>query len=73
MFFVLVGVVTFCRNSATPLAAEEGVTGVLSTERSDAVKCYGEMNERTSEDVSRIGSHTHTLTHVRAHTVDLGF
>ena len=43
--------VTFCRDSATPVAAEEGLTGLLSAEREDAVKCYGQYEEFSSEEV----------------------
>ena len=42
---------TFCRDSATPVAAEEGLTGSLSTERVDSVKCYGQWKEFSQEEV----------------------
>ena len=45
------GVVTFCRDSATPVAAEEGLTGCLSSERVDAVKCYGQWEEFSPDEV----------------------
>ena len=47
----ILGVVTFCRDSATPVAAEEGLTGYLSADRLDAVKCYGEWEEFSPEEV----------------------
>ena len=47
----IVGVVTFCRDCATPVAAEEGLTGSLSSERVDAVKCYGQWVEFSQEEV----------------------
>ena len=49
--FQILGVVTFCRDSATPVAAEEGLTGYLSADRLDAVKCYGEWEEFSPEEV----------------------
>ena len=45
------GVVTFCRDASTPLSAEEGLTGVLSKEREDAVKCYGCSDDYTEKEV----------------------
>ena len=36
------------------MAAEEGLTGSLSTERVDAVKCYGQWEEFTREEVAII-------------------
>lgn len=45
------GVVTFCHSMATPVAAEEGLTGQLSTHRRDAVHCRGEWAEFTDEEV----------------------
>ena len=43
--------VTFCRDSATPVSAEEGLTGTLSTDREDSVKCYGQWEEFSQEEV----------------------
>ena len=48
----VLGVVTFCRDSATPVAAEEGITGALSNERADAVKCYGNRDSLSQEEAS---------------------
>lgn len=45
------GVVTFCHSSATPCAAEEGLTGVLGEGREDSVGCYGQWKEFTPEEV----------------------
>lgn len=47
----LSGVVTFCRDSATPLTAEEGLTGLLSQQRDDSVKCYGSTDCYVDEEV----------------------
>ena len=47
----MLGVVTFCRDSATPVAAEEGLTGSLSADRLDTVKCYGQWEEFSPEEV----------------------
>ena len=45
------GVVTFCHSSATPCAAEEGLTGVLGEGREDSVGCHGQWKEFTPEEV----------------------
>lgn len=45
------GVVTFCHSSATPCAAEEGLTGVLGEWREDSVGCHGQWKEFTPEEV----------------------
>ncbi|KAM8863455.1 DNA-(apurinic or apyrimidinic site) endonuclease 2 [Spinachia spinachia] len=44
------GVATYCRDSATPFAAEEGLTGLL-TNHEGAVGCYGDHKEFGSEEL----------------------
>uniref|UniRef100_A0A3P9HFW6 DNA-(apurinic or apyrimidinic site) endonuclease n=1 Tax=Oryzias latipes TaxID=8090 RepID=A0A3P9HFW6_ORYLA len=44
------GVATYCRDSATPLAAEEGLTGLL-TNHDGAVGCYGDQTGFSSEEL----------------------
>lgn len=46
-----VGVVTFCRNSATPISAEEGLTGILSSGTDSDIKGYGDLSTFTEEEV----------------------
>ncbi len=48
---IYLGVVTFCRNSVSPSRAEEGLTGVLSSGRKDAVENYGDHTHSTIEEV----------------------
>lgn len=43
------GVATYCKDTATPSAAEEGLTGLLSHE--GAVGCYGDQAEFSSEEL----------------------
>ena len=45
------GVVTFCHSSATPCAAEEGLTGVLGEGREDSVGCHAQWKDFTAEEV----------------------
>ncbi|KAG7520713.1 DNA-(apurinic or apyrimidinic site) lyase 2 [Solea senegalensis] len=44
------GVATYCKDSATPFAAEEGLTGLL-TNHEGAVGCYGDHTEFSSEEL----------------------
>ncbi|XP_018581074.2 DNA-(apurinic or apyrimidinic site) endonuclease 2 [Scleropages formosus] len=44
------GVATFCKDSATPVAAEEGLTGLL-TSHDGAVGCYGDQNGFSAEEL----------------------
>ncbi|KAK5864072.1 hypothetical protein PBY51_001046 [Eleginops maclovinus] len=44
------GVATYCKDSATPCAAEEGLTGLL-THHEGAVGCYGDQSEFSSEEL----------------------
>ncbi|KAG7477524.1 hypothetical protein MATL_G00070430 [Megalops atlanticus] len=44
------GVATFCKDSATPVAAEEGLTGLL-TNHGGAVGCYGDQGELSTEEL----------------------
>ncbi|XP_059188764.1 DNA-(apurinic or apyrimidinic site) lyase 2 [Centropristis striata] len=44
------GVATYCKDSATPFAAEEGLTGLL-TNHEGAVGCYGDQAEFCGEEL----------------------
>ncbi|KAF3697174.1 DNA-(apurinic or apyrimidinic site) lyase 2 [Channa argus] len=44
------GVATYCKDNATPFAAEEGLTGLL-TNHEGAVGCYGDHSEFSSEEL----------------------
>nr|XP_057907490.1 DNA-(apurinic or apyrimidinic site) lyase 2 [Doryrhamphus excisus] len=44
------GVATYCKESATPFAAEEGLTGLL-TNHEGAIGCYGDHSEFTDEEL----------------------
>ncbi|XP_029910966.1 DNA-(apurinic or apyrimidinic site) endonuclease 2 [Myripristis murdjan] len=44
------GVATYCKDSATPFAAEEGLTGLLTT-HDDKVGCYGDLTEFSDEEL----------------------
>ncbi|XP_066499240.1 DNA-(apurinic or apyrimidinic site) lyase 2 [Hoplias malabaricus] len=49
------GVATFCKNTATPFAAEEGLTGLL-TNHEEAVGFYGDQSEFSSEELQSLDS-----------------
>ncbi|XP_054859792.1 DNA-(apurinic or apyrimidinic site) endonuclease 2 [Eublepharis macularius] len=49
------GVATFCKTSATPDAAEEGLSG-LFTKHSRAVSCYGDTGDFTPEELQALDS-----------------
>ncbi|XP_076022496.1 DNA-(apurinic or apyrimidinic site) endonuclease 2 [Genypterus blacodes] len=44
------GVATFCKDSATPFAAEEGLTGLLTCHKG-AAGCYGDQSEFSEEEL----------------------
>lgn len=44
------GVATFCKDRATPCAAEEGLSGLL-TSHDGAVKCYGDHTDFSTEEL----------------------
>uniref|UniRef100_A0A8C4PMV3 DNA-(apurinic or apyrimidinic site) endonuclease n=1 Tax=Equus asinus TaxID=9793 RepID=A0A8C4PMV3_EQUAS len=54
------GVATFCKDSATPVAAEEGLSGLLATHNGD-VGCYGNMDEFTQEELRALDSEGRAL------------
>ncbi|KAM9181077.1 DNA-(apurinic or apyrimidinic site) endonuclease 2 [Dugong dugon] len=54
------GVATFCKDSATPVAAEEGLSGLLATQNGD-VGCYGSMDEFTQEELRALDSEGRAL------------
>ncbi|CDQ79269.1 unnamed protein product [Oncorhynchus mykiss] len=45
------GVATYCKDSATPFAAEEGLTGLLTTNPKGTIGCYGDSSEFSSEEL----------------------
>ncbi|XP_063063647.1 DNA-(apurinic or apyrimidinic site) lyase 2 [Engraulis encrasicolus] len=45
------GVATFCKDSATPFAAEEGLTGGLSNNGAEAVGFYGDHEDLSTEEL----------------------
>ncbi|KAK3540634.1 hypothetical protein QTP70_034383, partial [Hemibagrus guttatus] len=47
------GVATFCKDSATPFSAEEGLTGRL-VNHGEAVGCYGDQGEFSIEDLQSL-------------------
>ncbi|XP_052055296.1 DNA-(apurinic or apyrimidinic site) endonuclease 2-like [Apodemus sylvaticus] len=49
------GVATFCKDTATPVAAEEGLSGQFAT-LNGHVGCYGNMNEFTQEQLRALDS-----------------
>ena len=55
-FFIIVpdtpGVATFCRNEVTPIAAEEGLSAVLTSQPS--IECYGNNTDFTLEDLEAL-------------------
>ena len=49
---MLKGVVTFCRNLVTPVAAEEGLSASLTPQPS--IGCYGSTSDFTSEELEAL-------------------
>ncbi|XP_037009610.2 DNA-(apurinic or apyrimidinic site) endonuclease 2 isoform X1 [Artibeus jamaicensis] len=54
------GVATFCKDSAMPVAAEEGLSGLLATQNGD-VGCYGNMDEFTQEELRALDNEGRAL------------
>ncbi|XP_051789940.1 DNA-(apurinic or apyrimidinic site) lyase 2 isoform X2 [Erpetoichthys calabaricus] len=63
------GVATFCKNSAIPFVAEEGLTGLLSS-KGETVGCYGDRTEFSDEELQQLDNEgravitQHKITHV---------
>ncbi|XP_075772085.1 DNA-(apurinic or apyrimidinic site) endonuclease 2 isoform X2 [Pelodiscus sinensis] len=50
-------VATFCKDSATPLAAEEGLSGLLARPgEAGAVGCYGDLGDFTPQELKALDS-----------------
>ncbi|CAM5174316.1 unnamed protein product, partial [Eretmochelys imbricata] len=64
------GVATFCKDSATPLAAEEGLSGLLAQPgEGGAVGCYGDLGAFTPEELKALDSEGRAvITHHRIRT-----
>ncbi|XP_004873613.1 DNA-(apurinic or apyrimidinic site) lyase 2 isoform X1 [Heterocephalus glaber] len=54
------GVATFCKDSATPVAAEEGLSGLFATQNGN-VGCYGNMDAFTQEELRALDSEGRAL------------
>ncbi|CAI9591970.1 unnamed protein product [Staurois parvus] len=54
------GVATFCKNSAIPLAAEEGLTGQLTSQKG-SVGCYGNTEEFSEEELLSLDQEGRTV------------
>lgn len=54
------GVATFCKDSTTPLAAEEGLSGLLAPQNGD-VGCYGNMDEFSQEELRALDNEGRAL------------
>ncbi|XP_056396225.1 DNA-(apurinic or apyrimidinic site) endonuclease 2 isoform X2 [Hyla sarda] len=54
------GVATFCKNSTTPLAAEEGLSGQLAGQRG-SIGCYGDTEEFSGEELLSLDQEGRTV------------
>ncbi|KAG1932951.1 endonuclease/exonuclease/phosphatase family protein [Pimephales promelas] len=54
------GVATYCKDTATPFLAEEGLTGLL-TNQGEAVGCYGDQVELSSEELLALDNEGRTV------------
>ncbi|CAN9516014.1 unnamed protein product [Ophioblennius macclurei] len=54
------GVATYCKDSATPFAAEEGLTGLLAN-HDGAVKCYGDSADFSDEELQLLDNEGRAL------------
>ncbi|XP_072286415.1 DNA-(apurinic or apyrimidinic site) endonuclease 2 [Pyxicephalus adspersus] len=54
------GVATFCKNSATPLAAEEGLSGQFAGQKG-SVGCYGNTEEFSEEELLSLDQEGRTI------------
>ncbi|XP_042701719.1 DNA-(apurinic or apyrimidinic site) endonuclease 2 isoform X2 [Chrysemys picta bellii] len=63
-------VATFCKDSATPLAAEEGLSGLLARPgEGGAVGCYGDLGAFTHQELKALDSEGRAvITHHRIRT-----
>ncbi|XP_038604227.1 DNA-(apurinic or apyrimidinic site) endonuclease 2 [Tachyglossus aculeatus] len=64
------GVATFCKDSATPVAAEEGLSGLLANNQG-AIGCYGNTQEFTEDELRALdGEGRAVITQHRIRTSD---
>ncbi|KAM5145407.1 DNA-(apurinic or apyrimidinic site) endonuclease 2 [Mantella aurantiaca] len=54
------GVATFCKNSAIPLAAEEGISGQI-TNHKGSIGCYGQTEEFSEEELISLDQEGRTV------------
>ncbi|XP_059536433.1 DNA-(apurinic or apyrimidinic site) endonuclease 2 isoform X1 [Myotis daubentonii] len=54
------GVATFCKDGATPVAAEEGLSGLLASQNGD-VGCYGNTDEFSQEELRALDNEGRAL------------
>lgn len=68
MFQSILGVATFCRDSTTPCAAEEGLTSAWTDE--PAIGCYGNTEEFTTDQLACLDKEGRTV--LTEHELDNG-
>ncbi|KAJ8302012.1 hypothetical protein KUTeg_020999 [Tegillarca granosa] len=55
------GVATFCKNTAVPIKAEEGLTDLLNPKQDGKVGCYGNVSEFTDEELESLDAEGRSL------------
>uniref|UniRef100_A0A8C4EA37 DNA-(apurinic or apyrimidinic site) endonuclease n=1 Tax=Dicentrarchus labrax TaxID=13489 RepID=A0A8C4EA37_DICLA len=60
-------VATYCKDSATPFAAEEGLTGLLTNHEEGAVGCYGDQSEFSAEELQLLDNEGRAV--ITQHTI----
>lgn len=53
---VCLGTAIFCRDSVTPIAAEEGLSGVLTVQQEGSVGCYGNLLDFSQAELQSLDS-----------------
>ena len=63
-FHPYIGVVTYCRNDCTPVTAEEGLTGMLSSinkQMTAVIGCYGDQTSFSGEELQALDAEGRTI------------
>lgn len=61
IFFSFPGVATYCKNSATPVKAEEGLHSTLTTKTDNIIGCYGDVTDFTAEELEALDAEGRTV------------
>ncbi|KAH3881672.1 hypothetical protein DPMN_005599 [Dreissena polymorpha] len=58
---IVLGVANYCKDSATPVKAEEGLSGGLTTNKNGSIGCYGNQTSFLEDELKDLDAEGRTI------------